>query len=129
MSIQPDFKKAAYHINRVVNGLAAQWCDEPEQDAAAFACDLDALRAELLPWLEDAHVPMARALGDALQAVTDGKDSAPAIVSEGLSRVGREIPEIAAYRVSFGEYCHALGENRANAYVGKAWRDPNLRVG
>ena len=128
MALAPDFKLAAYHINRVLNGLSHQWCDGDEQDVAAFRKDLDALRGTLLPFLCAANAPLGRALADALQAVDDGKAQKNEIVSEALARIGSQLPQIAAYRVDFGDYCSALSENKGRAYVGKPPRDPNLRA-
>lgn len=129
MSIQPDFAKAAYHINCVLNGLSHQWCDESVQDILTFERNLDALRADLLPYFEKENEPMARALRDALQAVADGKDDAIGIVSEGLHRIGQQVGEITPHIVSFQQYCDTLTYNRCRAFTDKPFRDPNLRHG
>ena len=128
MALSPDFKQAAYHINRVLNGLSHQWCDGDVQDVAAFRTDLDELRGALLPFLHAAHAPLGRALGDALQAVDDGKAQKNEIVAEALTRIAGALPQIAMHRVDFGAYSSALSENKGRVYAGEKPRDPNLRV-
>ncbi|MBU0800667.1 MAG: hypothetical protein KKA05_06645 [Alphaproteobacteria bacterium] len=128
MAITPDFQKAAYNINCILNGLQHQWCDGEETGPAAYPSALATLRNDLLPYLQSVNAPLGRALGDALQAVDDGKPTATAIVQEALTRISADMPDIAAHRVDFATYSGTLSSNRGQAYVGGKMRDPNLRV-
>lgn len=129
MAIAPDFKTAAYNINCILNGLSHQWCDGEEPDARCFRSAVNALReSALLPYLQTAHPPLGRALDNAFYAVQHGKDTATEMFSDALRRVVRDVPEIAAHAVDFNAYCSGLSENKARAYAGQPWRDPNLRA-
>ena len=129
MAIAPDFKAAAYNINRILNGPSHQWCDGEEPDAACFKPSVDALRdSELLPYLQTVNAPLARALDHGFYAVQHGKESATEIFSAALRRVVNEVPEVAAHAVDFSTYCGELSANRGRFYAGVPMRDPNLRA-
>lgn len=128
MSIIPDFRAAAYHINCVLNGLTAQWCDEPGPVTIdPYQRHLEELRTELLPYLEKNNPDFARALADALQAVADGKGAAVEIVREALNRIGENMPPIKEHRVDFSTYSAILSDNRAKAALGIRMRNPNIK--
>lgn len=129
MSLTPDFRAAAYHINCVLNGLLHQWCDEPPPvSVAPYRRHFTELRETLLPYLETHNPPFARALADALQAVEDGKGAAVAIVQEALTRIADNMPEIGEHRVDFSAYSAILSENKAKARLGVPLRNPNIKV-
>jgi DNA-directed RNA polymerase specialized sigma24 family protein len=128
MSLTPNFRAAAYHINCVLNGMQHQWCDEPPPVTVdGYQRHFNELREELLPYLAAHNPPLARALTDALQAVEDGKSAAPEIVQEALERIAAQMPEIHEHRVDFATYCGILSENRAKARLGIRMRNPNIK--
>lgn len=129
MTITPDFKQAAYNINCVLNGLQHQWCDGEVPDVRCFNTAVKALRdSELLPYLAVTNAPLARALDHAFYAAEYGKETATELFSDALRRVVRDVPQISAHAVDFGAYCDGMTRNKASAYNGGVWRDPNLRA-
>lgn len=129
MAITPDFKAAAYNINCVLNGVQHQWCDGQPLDVQDFKRDIAALRdSGLVQHLQSVNAPLARTLVDALDAVAHKKDTATQIFTEALTRVVREVPQIAEHSVDFGTYCRTLSANKGRIYAGQKIVDPNLRA-
>lgn len=128
MNMTPDFRAAAYRINRILNGMQQEWHDEgTSPPIAAYRQHLYELGEHILPYLRDRDAGLARGLEDVLQYAADDKPSAMTLVYDTLRHICTAIPELAVYLVDFDEYCLNLHENKSRALLGLPWRDPNMR--
>lgn len=128
MAITLDFKAAAYHINRVLNGLQHQWCDDGHSDIRDFNSSVEALRDSGLPgYVHDIDSSTGRALDYAYAALESGKPTATSLFTEALTRVVAAVPEIAEHAVDFTAYCGVLAANKGRVYSRQPLHDPNIR--